>query len=96
MDDRRVVSGHQMRFVAVAPHQLFQLLIRDAGEQCRVGDLVLVESQDRKHSAVSGWIEELGRVPAARQRTCLRLPIANYAEHHQVRLIEGGTESVQK
>ena len=40
---RRVVAGDDVRVVAVAAQQLEQLVLGDAGQQRRVGDLVLVE-----------------------------------------------------
>jgi len=44
---RRVAAGDEAGRVAVAAHQLLQLGLRNPGEDRRVGDLVLVQGQDR-------------------------------------------------
>ena len=50
---RRVVALDEVRLVAVADQQRAQLVVRDAREHGRVGDLVAVEVQDREHRAVA-------------------------------------------
>ena len=65
---RRVVALDEVRRVPVALHQRPQLVLRDPGQDRRVGDLVAVEVQDRQHGAVADRVEELVRVPAGGQR----------------------------
>ena len=64
---------------AVAAEQLFQFLVRDAGEDGRVGNLVAVQMQDRQHRAVGGRIEELVGMPGRGQRSGFRLAVADDA-----------------
>ena len=50
---RRVVALDEVGLVAVADEQRAQLVVRDARQHGRVGDLVAVEVQDRQHRAVA-------------------------------------------
>ena len=72
----RVVALDEMRRVAVAAHQGFELFMRDARENRRIGDLVAVEVQDWQHGAVAHGIEELVRVPARGERPGLGFAVA--------------------
>ncbi len=92
----RIVADHMVRLEAVSAHQGLQLLGRDAGEQRRVGDLVLVEGQDRQHRAVAGRVDELGAVPAASQRPRLGLPVADHAEDGEIGRVQRGPVRVQQ
>jgi hypothetical protein len=89
MDLRRVVTADQMRFVPVATHEIQQLGLRDTGQDSGIGDLVLVQGQDRHHRPVPGGIDELIAVPTRCQRTGLGLTVADHTEHGQVRVVEG-------
>jgi hypothetical protein len=59
--------------VAVGVKERLQLVVRQAAEDGRAGDLVAVEVQDRQHGAVVHGVEELVRVPARGQRAARRL-----------------------
>jgi hypothetical protein len=87
-------AGHEQRPVAIAVEQRGQLLVRDPGEDGRVGDLVAVQVQDRQHCAVNSRIEELVRVPARRKWPRFRLAVADDAGDEQVGIVEGGSESM--
>ena len=89
MDQRRVVAFHEMRLVAVAPHQVGQLLATDTGQHRRVGNLEAVEMKDRKDCAVVRRIQKFVRVPAGRQHGRLRLAVADHAGNDQIRIVEG-------
>ncbi len=86
----RVVTGHEQRLVPVAAQQLSQLVLGDAREHRRIGDLVAVQVQHRKHRAVACRVDELVRVPARGQRPGLGLAVADDAQHHQVGIVERG------
>ena len=73
---------------AVAAQQLLQFLVRDAGQDGRVGDLVAVEVQDRQHRAVGGRIEKLVGMPGRGQRPGLRLAVADDAGDDQIGIVE--------
>ncbi len=88
MDRRRVVSFDEVRLVAHALEELPQLVVRDAGEEAGVGDLVAVQMEDRQHAAVAGRVEELVPVPAGGERAGLRLAVADDAGDDQVRVVE--------
>ena len=88
MDRRRVVPLDEVRLVAHALEELLQLVLRDAGEEAGVGDLVAVQMEDRQHAAVAGRVEELVAVPAGGERAGLRLAVADDAGDDQVRIVE--------
>ena len=75
----RIVAFDEVRLVAVAAEQLRQLLVADAREHRRAGDLVAVQMQDRQHRAVARRIQKLVRMPARRERAGLRFAIADDA-----------------
>src|SRR5579863_6159371 len=79
---------------AVATEQLLQLLAGDTSEDRRVGDLVPVEVKDWEHRAVGDGIEKLVRVPGRRERSSLRLAVADHARDDEVRIVEHGSEGV--
>ena len=83
-----IVALDEMRRVAVAAQQMVELLVRNAREHGRIGDLVAVEMQDRQHRAVAHGIEELVRMPARRQRPGLGLAVADDAGDDQVGIVE--------
>ena len=86
----------EARRVAVALEQRAQLVLGDAGQHRRVGDLVAVEVQDRQHGAVARRVEELVRVPARGQRPGLGLAVADDAADEQVRVVERGAVGVHE
>ena len=89
MHSGRIGALHEIRLVAIAAEQRLQLVMRDAGEDWRVGDLVPVQMQHRQHRAVASGIEELVRVPRRRQRAGFRLAIADHHGHDQIWVVEG-------
>ena len=92
----RVVAAHEVRGVAVASHQGGELVLGDTGQHGGVGDLVPVEVQDRQHGTVGDRVEELVRMPAGRERTGFGLPVADHAQHQQVRVVERRAEGVHQ
>ena len=51
-----LVAFYEIRFVTVAAEKLLQLLMADAGQNCRVGDFVTIQVQNGKEGAIIGWI----------------------------------------
>ncbi len=96
VDRGGIVARDDVRLVPVPAEERVEILRRDAREQRGVGDLVLVELEDRYHAAVTGGVQELRRVPARRQRAGLRLAVADDAEHDQPRVVERGADGVQQ
>ena len=86
----------EVRVVTVADHQRAQLLLRDAVQNGRVGDLVAVEVKDGQDHAVLGGIDELVGVPTGGQRAGLRLTVADDRGDQQVRVVEGGAVGVRE
>ena len=82
--------------VAVAAEKVVQFLMADAGQHRRIGDLVAIEMQDRQHDPVGYRIQEFVGVPARRQRTRLRLAIADDAGDDQIRIVVGGPIGVRE
>ena len=88
MDRVGLGAGHEAGRIAVALEQRCELLLRDAGEDRGVGDLVAVEVQDGQHRPVAGGVQELVRVPAGRQRPGLGLAVADDHADEQVGVVE--------
>ncbi len=84
----RLVAGDVARLVPVPAQQRIELVVADARQHRRIGDLPAVQVQDRQHGAVAGRVEEPVRVPAGGQRAGLGLPVADHAGHDQVRIVE--------
>ena len=61
----------------------------DPSEDARIGDLVAVEVQDRQNHAVCCRVQEFVGMPACRQRSGLRLAVADDTGNDQVRVVEG-------
>src|SRR5689334_23111215 len=85
----------EVRLVSVTAEQGFELLMRDAGKNGRVGYLVAVQMEHRQHRAVPSRIEKLVRVPGGRQRTGFRLAIADHNGHDQIRIVESSAIGVR-
>jgi len=96
LDDVLVVetADEEVRLVSVAAHEVGELLVGDAGEHGRVGDLVPVEVEDRQHHAVGLGVGELVRVPGRGQRAGLGLAVAHHGEREQVGVVEDGAVGV--
>ena len=92
----RVVALDEIGLMAVPDQQRAQLVVRDARQHRRVGDLVAVEVQDREHRSVARRIHELVGVPAGRQRTGLGLTVPHDAADEQVGVVEGRSVRVDQ
>ena len=96
VDGHRLVALHDDGLVSVAVEQLDQALVADPVEDRRVGDLVAVQGEDRDDGPVNGRVEERVRVPARGQGTRLGLAVADDAEDHEVRVVEGRPEGMDQ
>ena len=96
MDGRGLVTGDEVRLVAVAAQQRDELVVADAGRHGGVGDLVAVEVQHRQDRTVGDRVEELVRVPAGRQGPGLGFPVTHHAQREQIRVVEHGAVGVQQ
>ena len=92
----RIVSADEMRLVAVAAQQLSQLVVADAREHRRIGDLPAVQVQDRQHRPIGRRIDELVRMPAGGERGRLRLAVADHAGDHEPRVVERRAPGVRQ
>ena len=86
----------EVRRIAVSLEQAAQLVMGDAREHGRVGDLVAVQVEDRQHRTVEHRIEELVRVPARRERAGLRLAVADHARDEQIGVVKRRAVSVHQ
>ncbi len=82
--------------IATAAQQVQKVVLGDTGEQRRVGDLELVEMEDREDHAVASRMQEPGRVPARRERAGLGLSVADHAEDDELRVVQRGSAHVQE
>ena len=94
MDVLRVAAFDEIGLVAHALEELLQLVLRDAGQEARVGDLVAVQMQDRQHATVASRIEKLVAMPTRGQRPCFRFAVSHDAGDDQIRIVERGAVSM--
>ena len=81
-------SLDEERRPAVAAEQLVQLLVGNACENGRVGDLVAVEVQDRQHHPVADRVEELVGMPCGGQWAGLGFAVADDAGDDQLGIVK--------
>ena len=93
---RRIGPPHHPRLVSVAAEELAKLLVPDARQHRRVGDLVAVQVEHRQHGAVARRVEELVRVPARRERPGLRLAVTDDADREEIGVVEDGAERMRE
>src|SRR5439155_15506708 len=91
---RRLVPLDEVGMIAAAAQELLQLLATDACRDGRVGDLIAIEVQNRQNGPVASRIEELVAVPPGRERSGLRLAIADNAGNQEIRVVEDGAVSM--
>ena len=91
-----VVAFHEVRRVAVADEKAFQFVAADARQNCRAGDFVTVQMQNRQNRAIEFWVEKLVGMPARRQRAGFRFAIADDATDQQIGIVEGGAVGMRK
>ena len=89
-------AADEVRVVPIAAQQRHQLVVGNARQQRRIGDLVLVEVEDREHDPVACRVEELVAVPTRGERTGLRLTVTDDAHDDEIRMVEGGAVGVQE
>jgi hypothetical protein len=90
-----VAAFYEVRGPAETNEESFELLVRNAGEDGGVGDLVPVEVEDGKNRAVVDGIEELVGVPTGGERAGLGFAVADDDGDDEVRVVECGAESVR-
>ena len=93
---RGIAAFHEVRLVAVADEERFELFVADARQDGGVGDLVAVQVENRQHRTVASRVEELVRVPGGRERTGLCLAVADDAGDDQIRIVEGHAVGVRQ
>jgi hypothetical protein len=57
---------HEIRSPAITAEQIFKFLVRDAGEQRWIIDLVPIEMEDRQNGTVARGIQEFVDMPRRR------------------------------
>ena len=87
----RIIAVDEVRRVAVAAKQRFELVTGNAGKHGGACYLVAVQMQDRQDRAVMHRIEKFVRMPAGGEWTGFRLAIAHDASDQEVGIVEGGT-----
>ena len=91
-----LVAFDEVRLPAHAAEEHLEFLMRDAGEDGGVGDLVAVEVQDGKHGAVADGIQELVRVPRGGERAGLGFAIADNHSDDQAWIVKGRAEAMDE
>ena len=96
MHCRRIAAFDPQRLIAIAAHELRQLVVADAREHRRVGNFVAVQMQYRQDAAVARGVQEFIRMPARRQRTRLRFAVADHAGDDEIGIVEGRAIRMRK
>ncbi len=89
-----VVAFDEVRIPAIAAEEPLQFLVRNAREDCGIGDLVAVQMQDGQNGAVAHGVEEFVAVPGGREGAGFCLAVADDAVDDQIGIVEGRAESV--
>ncbi len=92
----RVVAGHLDRVVPEPVQQREQIGVRDARQQCRIGDLVPVQVQDRQHGPIGDRAQKDVGQPAGRQRPGFGLAVADHTRDDQIGVVERGAIGVHQ
>ena len=91
----RLIPLDEVRRVAIAAEQVVQFLVADPGQDAGIGDLVAVEVKDRQNHPVGRRVQEFVGMPARRQRSGLRLAVADDAGDDQIGVVEGRSVGVR-
>ena len=89
-----LVALDEQRIPAATAEELFQFLVLDAREDCRIADLEAVEVQDRQNRAVGDRIEKFVGLPGGRQGARFGLAVADDAGDDEPGIVERGAEGV--
>ncbi len=91
----RLMAFHKIRLVTIAGEKLSQLRISETAEYRRIRDLVPVQMQNWKNSAVASGIQKLVRVPTGCEWTRLGFAVTNHAANQQVWVVKGSAIRVR-
>ena len=94
MDLLRVFTLYEIGLVTEAFEHFGKLGVAHSCQDGRVRNLVAVEMENGKNSAVASRIQELVDVPTCGEWTGLGFSIANDRAHHKIRIVEGSTARV--
>src|SRR5262245_14973339 len=75
VDSLRITSLNEVRLVTHPLEELPQFILRDAGEEAWVGDLVPIQVKDWEHAPVAGRVNEFVTVPTGSERSSFRLAV---------------------
>src|SRR5947207_10229277 len=84
----RLVAFHKIRFVTIASEKLSQVRITQTAEYGRIRDLVSVQVQNGKNSAVANGIQKLVRVPTGCEWTGLGFAVTDHAANQQAWVVK--------
>jgi hypothetical protein len=90
----RLFALDEERCPAAASEEVFEFLVLDSGEDCRVADLEAVEVQDRQNRSVRDRIEEFVGLPGGRQGAGFGFAVADDAGDNEPRVVECGAKGV--
>src|ERR1700735_3812763 len=88
MHDLRIVSLDEVGLVPTPVVQCFDVCVAGATLGGRAGNLVAIEVQNRKDSAIPPRIKKVNRLPASFKGTGLRFSVTTYAGNDQIRIVE--------
>ena len=84
----------EIRFVTVARKEAGQFFLGDPGKYRGIRNLVTVQVQDGEHRAITSGVQKFVGMPTGRQRTRLRLTVADDTRHNQIGVVKRRTVSV--
>ena len=86
----RFAPFYEIGIVPISCEELRKLAVGHSTQHRGVGDFVAVQVQDGQNGAVARRVQEFVRVPAGRERSRLRFPVAHDATDQQFRVIKRG------
>ena len=89
-----IITFNEIGFISVSLEELTQLLFGDTCQHGRIGDLVAVEVQNRKHGAVMNRVEKFVRMPTGSQGASFRFAITHHAGYQQIGVVESSAKGM--
>src|SRR5690606_1481801 len=96
MHGKWITPFYENRIVAIALEQITQLLMRDAGQEGGIGNLVTIQVQNGEHRSIVAGVQKLVRMPRRRQCPGLGLAVTHHAGNDKIGIVQRGAVGVAK
>ena len=92
----RIAALDKVGFVTEPKEEVLKLTAWDTRKNRRIGDLVAIQVQHRKHRSITDGVQEFVGMPGSGQRARLGLAISDHAGDDQVGIVESRTKGVRE